>query len=325
MELRQRPERREQLPLRRFFSLAICGLALSAMAVAADDVRAHGIAVLRGGGTVLWNASDFLMTSLDHKQSKHSLGDGIQIVEILASSCSGAFIVGRRTLETSTGWMSEDSVRLIDAHGRTTRQWAIPNGVLDIAIGGNRAFVLDSRNLIRLEPDGAVAVIEPRQERDSQLLVDDKGRRILCRERDARESVQANDRNRLAACHANAGWSFEGSWQRVAPILCGKWLVEPIESWTSSATSAVQVRSVDDGKVVARAELATQSMSCLGDEAIFDATTQRRVQLPQLVASAPLSCGGGAATMVAMYDGVAACVDKRGRNARLATTHKLSK
>jgi hypothetical protein len=319
MEPPRHVERRKQLILVWLRSLAMFGLCLSAVAVAAEDARAHGIAVLRGGETVIWNGGGFSMTSLDGRQSKHSLGEGIQIVEILPSSCSGAFIVGRRTLETPIGWVSDDSVQLIDVHGRTVTRWSIPNGVLDIAIDKNRAFVLDSRNLVRLDPDGAVAVIEPRQQRDSEVLVDDQGRRVICRKRDARESTQATDRSRLAACRSSVGWSFEGSWQSVEPVLCGRWLVEPIQPWGKSATNAVQVRSVNDGKVIARAELATQSLSCWGDEAVFDTTAQRRVQLPQLVASTPLKCGGGTATMVAAYKGVAACLDKRGRKARLET------
>lgn len=195
-----------------------------------------------------------------------------------------------------------------------------------VATAGNGAelWILGERSLSKLDARGNLAFIANREPREWHVLAGG----ILYSSLAVEKSVPPKE-SRAARCRLPAKWSFEGSWFRYKPLLCGSFVIEPVEAWPGGRKGRPQngaprrIRSFDDGTVLKDSAVAMGDLACLPHNQVIDLSTQKVFSLPELHVVGRARCGQGRVRQVASVlpaKQPVACIDTRGKLADMVVS-----
>lgn len=154
-------------------------------------------------------------------------------------------------------------IEQIDANGTSQASWEVDNA--ELALNATAAFTMMDHKALRLDAQGRKTKLGSLDARDDQLLVSYSGQLVGCRSRAGRQD---------AGCHALGAWEFTGDWQHSKPLLCGEWLLEPVE-----ATYKLRVRTMATGEIVSEQASASKELACDGLLGVVDLSNQRPIGL----------------------------------------------
>jgi len=267
--------------------VATCAVIASPGNSAARDELTR-VAAVGSDRTASWTGQQLTLRSLQGKILKKASLAPVDILDVIPGVGGNAFVLGVVTTEMAGGGSTSNySVQRIDGMGTSKAQWSIAEPARGLVVE-QYPIVLTLKSLMRLNDDGSQTVLMANQGRETQLLLDQHQRPVLCRQLDRRNVLAGT--NTSAACRGHAGLNFEGVWHSVEPLICGAWLVEPVQQRDSQGTVALQVRSTKDGSVMQRLDYKSGAIACLGSNAVFDISNQTRLGLPNLDQPTKMTC-----------------------------------
>jgi hypothetical protein len=276
-----------------------------------DADAQHGLVRTGTRAIFRWNPSELAIVK--HAGEQPVALAGQKVSRVVARPRDKIYIVAETSVPDADGYTPKESVHLVDENGSLLESWPVPEGVLDIAAPTRRAYVLTFDGLMRLDPNHGRVVLEPRQPRETQLLLGLQGDLILCRANDERESAHLKPDEARARCRSRSGWVFEGSWSSVKPVVCGEWIIEPVQGVRASETSSIRVRSLVDGRVAAEAPVRMKELACVSGGAVLDRASGRALSLPDLDKQMSVTCGGQRVVAVTQHGSPAMCISARGK------------
>jgi hypothetical protein len=273
-----------------FFTLLVA--LVPALPAGATPQSPHGLVPLTGGGFLVWSARGY-RTQQPGKRATMPftpLDKGETFSRVVARP-GGAFALVTHSEPVPGGSRSISTLLLFDGQGTLTTRFPLSEPVVDLAVSGDDALLLTFERLLRFSPAGHAESLTTTQHWEHQLLVDEQGRWILCRGFDLRKEVHPPD-TRAAHCRGQTGYAFDAAFSSVRPLVCGAWLVEPVEAFHARAASAVQLRALNDGQVIGTKRLVSTGLSCLDGRVLINMPGRRHLTLPALAPARAETCGG---------------------------------
>jgi hypothetical protein len=278
----------------RLFAMIFTALValLPALPAGATPESPQGIVQLTGDSFLVWSAHGYRTQQSGRRATMPftPLDKGETFSRVVGRP-GGAFALATRSEPVPGGYRSVSTLLLFDGQGTLTRRFPLAEPVVDLAVSGDDALLLTFERLLRFSPTGHAESLTTTQHWEHQLLVDAQGRWILCRGFDLRKEVHAPDM-RAAHCRSQTGYAFDAAFSSVRPLVCGAWLVEPVETFQARTASAVHLRALNDGQVIGTKRLVSTGLSCLDGRVLVSMPGRRHLTLPALAPARAEACGG---------------------------------
>jgi|GEM_PF-5584756 len=287
--------------------------------------KSDGGIVLSSGELLVWRGSQIQMRNVNGKWSKPVDYAPFLVASIWPQGIGRAAVglAGNET-KTNDGILKDELVGVEVKDASLSQVWrsSVKGHLVSGASDGQQVWILDASNLSTLDDAGKLAFVAKRELGETSLLPGG----IVCKRYLPRKD-QSPTEVAGARCRKANAWSFDGKWSMSEPILCGSWLLEPVEQQScdpglhkQTSGSSVRLRNIQSGTEVAQVRGHIGQLSCLPDTRVLDLGSQFVLSLPSLKKLGLARCGTGRVRKVTGTAGTAkktGCLDTFGRPAFL--------
>jgi hypothetical protein len=229
--------------------------------------------------------------------------------------------------KTKDGLLKDELVGVALKNASVSKLWqtTIEGHFVAGASDGQQVWILNAYDLSTIDNAGKLSFVSKRQLGETSVLPGG----VVCKRYLPRKDQSSTEATGARCRKANA-WSFDGNWSKNEPMLCGSWLLEPLEQRFSeqgtdkrSPDHSVRLRNVQNGAELARVNGPFGQLACLPDAKVLDLGSQFVLSLPSLKKLGTARCGAGRVHIVTGTVGSAkktGCLDTLGRAAFLSTT-----
>ena len=125
-------------------------------------------------------------------------------------------------------------------------------------------------------------------------LYDDVGGLILCRPRSLAKIFMLAS---VSTCVKEGGWTFLGSWYAsregytTEPVICGSWIVEPVQLKYKKPITEIVVRDLKSGAIITTQKIPDANhMFCINNSKILTDSGMQSYTLPDMKVSEKYPC-----------------------------------
>lgn len=214
---------------------------------------------------------------------------GLSLLEHLTTTDSGILLIGSEShLDSDKSTYYTGLITLINSDNKTIKEWRHKTNFLHVSSYKNQILLTSFDGIYSLDIDGKIQPIMKNIKRNKlSLLHDNEGNLIICHPTSPSKNSFFSTGN--ATCEKEDGWQFEGSWYAPndiyipRPIVCGSWLIEPIQIKNKQPISGVIIRNIKTGEINTKQKIPdAQQYFCVNDSELIFNTSVQSYSLPNL-------------------------------------------
>ncbi len=214
---------------------------------------------------------------------------GLSLLDHLATTDSGILLIGSEShLGSDKSTYYTGLITLIDSDNKTIKQWHHKTNFLHVSSYKNQILLTSFDGIYSLNINGKIQSIKKNTKRNKlSLLHDNQGNLITCHPKSPSKNSFFSAGN--ATCEKKDGWIFEGNWYAsndlyiTRPLVCGSWLIEPVQMQNKSPTSEVNIRNIETGKTHTKQKIPdAQRFFCIKNSELMFNTTGQSYSLPDM-------------------------------------------
>ena len=244
---------------------------------------------------------------------------GLSLLDVTVATNDGMYLIGSEAHhDADKDIYYTGLIVLIDAGNKKVKEWRHETGFLKAAQYNDNITLTSFDGVYTLAASNDIKLVKDNDKRDAlQPLYDNAGGVILCRPGSLAKIAALNG---VAGCDKAGGWAFAGVWYpsnddyTSEPVICGAWLIEPVQTKYKKPISEIIVRDLKSGDVVTKKKIAdSHHVFCKNNSEILIDADMQSFTLPVMNPGDEYSCNNAEAIIsLKKYNKESACLTSGG-------------